>query len=542
MGDDADAGLDGQLVSFLYISSLCSRIPIDTKIALILEEFPKIPSPTPFHKQRIYNLILDLLGLIPKNIGTCSKLLDVIWSDKNHAIKFLEQAKISHLFEFYTTIEAREILEHLILLANAIPSPSNEVFTAHLISLPKSSFSIELQENLPVIDQLIPQFAKSVKENLDMLFIKHPENSLRNLQRLYHTACLGNFETHNIQQQQLIADNMLTVFDYILKNYFSSRNSSDPMDIELEDDESLLLASMNERYEYLCESNGIQVMEEDGMAAVLVHLATNCSTSHLATLANVLILVTNRRNSSSLSLTHSSQIVLKLAYSKEFVSKILEFMAHIINGNNFDNLSWNFVSMSCQILTSADMDHLLTSKELEKIVVFTNRALNLYYVHQTSDEKHHSIRLWQLNQVDNAHFFSFFHMVTIYNQLYDKNEIDSELFEFLDYRESNNRTIKMILEQAILQYTPQAIPFQERYSRFTTTMQNQINPDVVFLDPEDLMRNNAPILIRRTNLVEDAMERINFEDDLVHSKRPLKVSLVNQFGKSAFPFSIFLYT
>ena len=116
MGDDDDAGLDGQLVSFLYISSLCSRIPIDTKIALILEEFPKIPSPTPFHKQRIYNLILDLLGLIPKNIGTCSKLLDVIWSDKNHAIKFLEQAKISHLFEFYTTIEAREILEHLIVL------------------------------------------------------------------------------------------------------------------------------------------------------------------------------------------------------------------------------------------------------------------------------------------------------------------------------------------------------------------------------------------------------------------------------------------
>jgi len=244
----------------------------------------------------------------------------------------------------------------------------------------------------------------------------------------------------------------------------------------------------------------------------LIALAKYCSRDNLENLADFLNFLANE----------NTALLQNLSWKSKMVEKLMEY--NQFSNNNLVALFSGIISADLMAVDDAEFHK--NYQMYLRIVQILNRRLTVYYAgrYDTSDN---------FSNLSALHY-----CVTLYNMLYVRycRKPFCDQSEFLIPVSSNNTlsTSSSTTEQIMLALTPQAIPFQDRYTKFThylsTLAGSASNNNEQQSDLQMLLQqhNSTSHTIRRAHLVEDAIEQLYpLKQEL---RGNVKISLVNQLG------------
>ena len=455
-------------IGLLYVPKLSECMEYSIKLQLLLQHTDILERISKFRKRRIADVVIELLK---RRNSYSEHLIDMLNTlDDKLIVNF---NGLCSLIGVYTNAPAT--LQKLLILIDFVRTKQNiddlSIFTLQLLSIELSNVPSFIDMNYLLINLSKYIYGRDIDA---------PDTIVTNIQALFSNKMIGLSEE--------IADSTISIMVHIIQNCYNNSDSI-PDFMEVED-------QLHDKFECLSEQSKAQPFLTE---LFLYNLAIYSSSMLMTKTAKLL--------SNYTRLSNYNNLVIKLAYNSKFVDMLIR------NAQQAETLE--LATLFSQILSFADVTHSHAKSDVKQIVYTLKRWLQSSYQLRAVD----SNRLYE--------FLSFYHTSQLYNLLYTENVIPAGVFEFEDFSNSN-----LAYTNAILKYTPQAIPFLMRYQRFSDSI--QVAEEEAMFSISDIINGRTSrhhnITIRRSNLVEDAVESISIDD--LASNIPLKISLVNQFGKT----------
>ena len=463
--------------SLLYLPKLTIFVNYRQKLRLISQQ--QFGSLSRYRKRRIADVVIELLQQMRNdnnyNASDALKLTDMLCHLNDWSVVHFN--RLCELLTMYANANTSGVvLQKLIQLADSVYKAQGtddlSVYALQLLSL--NFLDIPSFIDWPMLLQNLSKYIHIHQREL-----KDADKVVDNIQSL--------FMNKKLIYTQGTTDGVIAILSHIIHTCYKISDTI-PDFMEVEDE-------LHDKFECLSEQSKVQPILNE---IFLYNLAINSAPQHISKAADLLAYYTH--------VSKYSNLVIKLAFNSKFVDTLVR--------NKERQQSLTLSTLFGQVLSFADVALVYPKHDIVQIVRTLKHRLQSGYQQNAVNS----------NQV--YEFLSFYHTVMFYNLLYTKNIVPAELFEFDDFNNTN-----LSYTNLVLKYSPQAIPFLMRYQRFSDSI--QVAEDQAAFNIEDMINGRTPlqhnITIRRSHLMEDAVNFLSIDD--LASQVPLKISLVNQFGK-----------
>eukprot|EP00816_Leptocylindrus_hargravesii_P011570 CAMPEP_0196810088 /NCGR_PEP_ID=MMETSP1362-20130617/9924_1 /TAXON_ID=163516 /ORGANISM="Leptocylindrus danicus, Strain CCMP1856" /LENGTH=868 /DNA_ID=CAMNT_0042184955 /DNA_START=356 /DNA_END=2963 /DNA_ORIENTATION=+ len=456
---------------------------------------------------------------------------DATQQQVEHIVQLLNSCKLSNIAR---PIQLFAVTSHFLQISRSSTGSNSTSTTAHILmdlcmryihahpnysgNFASSMFVVRNFNNTAKKLKLsLADLLHSLANSLDNEFVQatlssRPEYALENLLNINVT-------------NGTIANDLIRMLHHTFMNHAQLFYESVPAmhklkqgNIGLDDDEmEEVQFNLEHRYKSLLQQemhrHSNQMMDAASIvfqSDYLIALAKHCSRDNLENLADFLSLLANE----------NTALLQNLSWKSKMVEKLLEY--NRFTNNNMVALFSGIIS--ADLMAVDDVEFHKNHQMYTRIVQILNRRLTVFYSgrYDTSGE---------FSNLSALHY-----CVTLYNMLYVRycRKPFCDPSEFLIPVSSNNTlsTSSTTTEQIMLALTPQAIPFRDRYTKFTHYLStlagsnsNEQQSDLQMLLQQ---HNSTSYTIRRAHLVEDAIEQLYpLRQEL---RGNVKISLVNQLG------------